>query len=150
MTLRDDIDQGAAAETPERPPETLAVAAQRGDREAFAVLVESFEAPLVGFLFARTGNREKPGRLYTLSELGLFFETPRASMRGAPVELCQGCGGMWLDAGELKTLTSDRYREVEADPPRYRELSWSEFRGRRTDGDYADYGAEVQISQYRL
>ncbi|NNL65804.1 MAG: PilZ domain-containing protein, partial [Myxococcales bacterium] len=35
---------------------------------------------------ARTGNREKPGRLYTLSEQGLFFETPRASMRGAPVE----------------------------------------------------------------
>jgi DNA-binding response OmpR family regulator len=35
---------------------------------------------------ARTGNREKPGRLYTLSERGLFFETPRASMRGAPVE----------------------------------------------------------------
>lgn len=36
---------------------------------------------------ARTGNREKPGRLYTLSELGLFFETPRASMRGAAVDL---------------------------------------------------------------
>lgn len=36
------------------------------------------------------------------------------------------------------------------DPPRYRDIRWSEFRGKRTDGDYADYGAEVQISQYRL
>lgn len=34
-------------------------------------------------------------------------------------------------------------------PPRYREIAWHEFRGKRTDGDYADYGAEVQISQYR-
>ncbi len=36
------------------------------------------------------------------------------------------------------------------DPPHYRDIPWSEFRGKRTDGDYADYGAEVQISQYRL
>lgn len=35
-------------------------------------------------------------------------------------------------------------------PPRYREIEWGDFRGRRSDGDYADYGAEVQISQYRL
>jgi isopenicillin N synthase-like dioxygenase len=34
-------------------------------------------------------------------------------------------------------------------PARYRSIDWSEFRGRRTDGDYADYGPEVQISQYR-
>jgi isopenicillin N synthase-like dioxygenase len=32
---------------------------------------------------------------------------------------------------------------------RYRSIEWSEFRGKRTDGDYADYGPEVQISQYR-
>ena len=38
----------------------------------------------------------------------------------------------------------------EARPARYRPLDWSEFRGRRTDGDYADYGPEVQISQYRI
>ncbi len=38
----------------------------------------------------------------------------------------------------------------DADPPHYREIQWSDFRGKRTDGDYADYGAEVQISQYRL
>jgi hypothetical protein len=36
---------------------------------------------------AHTGDREKPGRLYTLSERGLFFETPRASMRGVEVAL---------------------------------------------------------------
>jgi len=35
-------------------------------------------------------------------------------------------------------------------PPRYAPIQWSEFRGKRTDGDYADYGAEVQIAQYRL
>ena len=28
--------------------------------------------------------------------------------------------------------------------------TWGEFRGRRSDGDYADYGTEVQISQYRV
>jgi isopenicillin N synthase-like dioxygenase len=35
-------------------------------------------------------------------------------------------------------------------PARYRTISWSEFRGKRTDGDYADYGPEVQIAQYRI
>ena len=35
-------------------------------------------------------------------------------------------------------------------PCRYREIEWAEFRGKRTDGDYADYGTEVQISQYRV
>lgn len=35
-------------------------------------------------------------------------------------------------------------------PPAYRTIDWAEFRGKRTDGDYADYGTEVQISQYRL
>jgi isopenicillin N synthase-like dioxygenase len=35
-------------------------------------------------------------------------------------------------------------------PPRYKSIRWSEFRGKRTDGDYADYGPEVQISQYRI
>jgi isopenicillin N synthase-like dioxygenase len=40
------------------------------------------------------------------------------------------------------TVTSDR-------PRRYRAIDWAEFRGQRTDGDYADYGPEIQISQYR-
>jgi isopenicillin N synthase-like dioxygenase len=35
-------------------------------------------------------------------------------------------------------------------PARYRDLSWSEFRRRRADGDFADYGAEVQISDWRV
>jgi isopenicillin N synthase-like dioxygenase len=35
-------------------------------------------------------------------------------------------------------------------PPRYRSINWSEFRGKRTDGDYADYGPEVQIAQYKI
>ncbi|MDZ7643001.1 MAG: 2OG-Fe(II) oxygenase family protein [Woeseiaceae bacterium] len=35
-------------------------------------------------------------------------------------------------------------------PPRYRPIRWAEFRGRRTDGDYADYGPEVQIADYRI
>ena len=34
-------------------------------------------------------------------------------------------------------------------PSRYRAIDWSEFRFRRTDGDYADVGEEVQIAQYR-
>lgn len=34
--------------------------------------------------------------------------------------------------------------------PRYRTINWGEFRRRRADGDYADYGSEVQISDYRL
>ncbi len=38
----------------------------------------------------------------------------------------------------------------DANPPRYREIIWSEFRGQRTDGDFADYGTEVQISQFRI
>ncbi|MDH3439888.1 MAG: hypothetical protein OEM63_03985 [Gammaproteobacteria bacterium] len=35
-------------------------------------------------------------------------------------------------------------------PARYKTINWSEFRGKRTDGDYADYGPEVQIAQYRI
>ena len=34
------------------------------------------------------------------------------------------------------------------DAPRYRAIRWREFRARRTDGDYADYGPEVQIAHY--
>jgi len=47
---------------------------------------------------ARTGDREKPGRLYTLSEGGLFFETPRASMRGVEVALELQMAGQVLPA----------------------------------------------------
>jgi len=34
--------------------------------------------------------------------------------------------------------------------PRYRLISWGEFRAARAAGDYADYGEEVQISHYRI
>jgi isopenicillin N synthase-like dioxygenase len=34
--------------------------------------------------------------------------------------------------------------------PLYRTINWGEFRRRRADGDYADYGDEVQISQYKI
>lgn len=34
-------------------------------------------------------------------------------------------------------------------PARYRPIHWANFRYKRTDGDFADYGDEVQISQYR-
>ena len=37
----------------------------------------------------------------------------------------------------------------ETRPPRYRPITWSTFRGARTDGDYADYGTEIQIAQFR-
>lgn len=35
-------------------------------------------------------------------------------------------------------------------PAHYRTIDWSDYRGKRTDGDYADYGVEVQISQYKI
>lgn len=57
-----------------------------------------------------------------------FFFNPAAATRIEP----------------LPSLVSD------AHPCSYRSIDWSEYRGRRTDGDYADYGPEVQISQYRL
>ena len=36
------------------------------------------------------------------------------------------------------------------DPPHYRTMNWGEFRQGRADGDFADYGEEVQISQFRV
>ena len=51
------------------------------------------------------------------------------------------------DATDVRPLPS----VITADEPaRYRSINWSEFRRKRTDGDYADYGTEVQISQYRI
>jgi isopenicillin N synthase-like dioxygenase len=37
----------------------------------------------------------------------------------------------------------------EQNPSRYHSFEWGSFRGKRSDGDFADYGSEVQISQYR-
>ena len=36
------------------------------------------------------------------------------------------------------------------EPARYRTLNWGEFRRRRADGDFADYGTEVQIDEWRI
>ncbi|NNE72710.1 MAG: hypothetical protein HKN26_03530 [Acidimicrobiales bacterium] len=36
------------------------------------------------------------------------------------------------------------------DRPHYRPINWGAFRQARADGDFADYGAEVQISDYRI
>lgn len=57
-----------------------------------------------------------------------FFFNPSAETRVSP----------------LPTVVSD------SRPSAYRTINWAEFRGQRTDGDYADYGTEIQISQYRL
>ncbi|MFQ6005935.1 MAG: isopenicillin N synthase family dioxygenase [Woeseia sp.] len=57
-----------------------------------------------------------------------FFFNPAAHTRVSP----------------LPSMTGD------SRPAAYRTIEWAEFRGRRTDGDYADYGTEIQISQYRL
>jgi len=37
----------------------------------------------------------------------------------------------------------------EQNPSHYNAIEWGHFRGKRSDGDYADYGTEVQISQFR-
>ena len=39
---------------------------------------------------------------------------------------------------------------LRAADPHYRPVHWGEFRRKRADGDFADYGAEVQISDYRV
>jgi isopenicillin N synthase-like dioxygenase len=38
----------------------------------------------------------------------------------------------------------------ETSPPRYRPINWGEFRWKRQQGDYANYGQENQISDYRI
>jgi isopenicillin N synthase-like dioxygenase len=46
--------------------------------------------------------------------------------------------------GPLPTVISDQR------PALYSPINWAEYRGKRSEGDYADYGTEIQISQYRL
>ncbi len=36
------------------------------------------------------------------------------------------------------------------EPPRYRPISWEDFRKGRARGDFADYGHEIQISDYHI
>ena len=37
-----------------------------------------------------------------------------------------------------------------SEPPRYRSVNWGEFRQARTAGDFADYGHEIQIADFRV
>lgn len=37
----------------------------------------------------------------------------------------------------------------DGNPGHYNPIEWGRFRGKRSDGDYADYGTEVQIAQFR-
>ena len=48
------------------------------------------------------------------------------------------------DCYPLETLVDQYF------PPRYSKINWGEFRKRRSDGDYANYGPEVQISDYSI
>jgi len=36
------------------------------------------------------------------------------------------------------------------EPARYRPISWAHFRDQRSAGDFADYGSEIQIADYRI
>jgi isopenicillin N synthase-like dioxygenase len=36
------------------------------------------------------------------------------------------------------------------EPPRYKTINWGQFRTLRADGDYADYGEEVQIDRFKI
>lgn len=42
------------------------------------------------------------------------------------------------------------YAPLTAEKPRYRAINWGHFRARRSAGDYADLGSEIQISDYRV
>ena len=41
------------------------------------------------------------------------------------------------------------YAPLTAEAPRYQPINWGEFRSKRSAGDYADVGSEIQISDYR-
>ncbi|MDJ0957778.1 MAG: 2-oxoglutarate and iron-dependent oxygenase domain-containing protein [Arenicellales bacterium] len=47
------------------------------------------------------------------------------------------------DCAPLESLLDD-------EGPHYRPVNWGTFRQLRTDGDYADYGKEVQLTEYRI
>ena len=40
--------------------------------------------------------------------------------------------------------------EVGTEPLRYRAVNWGHFRQARADGDFADYGHEIQIADFRI
>ena len=47
------------------------------------------------------------------------------------------------------TVVSPLTEEL-GEAPRYKPVPWGEFRGRRAEGDFADYGTEVQIADYAI
>ena len=47
------------------------------------------------------------------------------------------------DCAPLEALIGD-------EGPHYRPVNWGLFRQARTDGDYADYGKEIQLEDFRL
>lgn len=43
---------------------------------------------------------------------GCGFKTSAIRLRGRSAGMCTGCGGMWLDQGDLSKVTGERLREV--------------------------------------
>jgi Zn-finger nucleic acid-binding protein len=52
-------------------------------------------------------------------------------LRGVPVDLCLACGGLWLDAGELRRLSAGRHAEIAAQVP---QAAPGDHRGADDDG----------------
>jgi isopenicillin N synthase-like dioxygenase len=48
----------------------------------------------------------------------------------------------WIDVATLPAVGGER--------PKYRTVNWGAFRQARTDGDYADFGKEIQIADFRI
>jgi len=70
---------------------TLAAELDRRPRRAL-------RAPCGAPVRAHAGGREKPGRLYTISERGAYLETGRASMKGAEVFIDFQLGSRFVQA----------------------------------------------------
>ena len=54
-----------------------------------------------------------------------------------------GCGG----SCHREPLLEGQYRN---DAPRFRPASWAHFRDQRSAGDFADYGAEIQVDDFLI
>ena len=70
-------------------------------------------------------HRVRPVREVSRLSMPFFFNPPYATV--------------------VEPLTEDL-----GEAPRYNPVPWGEFRGRRAEGDFADYGAEVQIADYLI
>jgi hypothetical protein len=66
----------------------------------------------------------------------------------------------YLASGTIGFRAAEDFSDVRCDRPvpfgaqgvgpAFRDLSWGEFRRRRADGDFANYGTEVQIAEWRI